>query len=301
MMRYARAMWPNSSLLSKKGPRSDLTLQPFGGTLATLSSMLAFAERSGWVAQNPMTRFDKRGSCRKPNPEPVSSPYDEYRRLLAASGPLLRPLIEMAVATGMRLEELLSLKWDQVDLDARGSLGGHQIQAAKGGPTISPCCGHSCSSREKRPGQAICVHEPNYRQPVQNHQEGPSGLPVSVRGVQDIRFHDLRHTFASWAVQAGADLYRLSRILGHASLQMTSRYAHLATEHLHQVVETLATPTATELPDSAVGSSRVTLEAARSKTPRNTAVLSGSHLAHTGHYRTHLRNSVLYPTELRGL
>ncbi len=69
-------------------------------------------------------------------------------------------------------------------------------------------------------------------------------------GIEDFRFHDLRHTFASWAVQNGADLYRVSRILGHSTLQMTTRYAHLATEHLHEAVRGVATFMATTSPDS---------------------------------------------------
>ena len=50
----------------------------------------------------------------------------------------------------------------------------------------------------------------------------------------------------------GADLYRLSRILGHTTLQMTARYAHLATEHLHEVIKNMATPMATEHSDLAM-------------------------------------------------
>ncbi len=56
-------------------------------------------------------------------------------------------------------------------------------------------------------------------------------------GIDDFRWHDLRHTFASWFVQEGGDLYRLSRILGHATLQMTARYGHLRTDDLHDELE----------------------------------------------------------------
>ena len=59
-------------------------------------------------------------------------------------------------------------------------------------------------------------------------------------GLVDFRYHDLRHTFASWFVQEGGDLYRLSRILGHATLQMTARYGHLRTEDLHEELERVA-------------------------------------------------------------
>ena len=196
-----------------------------------------------------MARFDKRG-LPEAQPRTRFLSHDEYRRLLAASGPLLRPLIEMAVATGMRLEELLSLKWDQVDL---GRKEVRLVVTKSKQPRVVPLSPRAV---------AILVAAGRNAQDKQYVFTNPTTgsrfktikrafrTACKRAGVQDIRFHDLRHTFASWAVQSGADLYRLSRILGHASLQMTSRYAHLATEHLHQVVETLATPTATEPSDS---------------------------------------------------
>jgi integrase/recombinase XerD len=59
-------------------------------------------------------------------------------------------------------------------------------------------------------------------------------------GLSDVRWHDLRHTFASWFVQAGGDLYHLSRILGHAGVQMTTRYGHLRTDDLHAELRRVA-------------------------------------------------------------
>lgn len=59
-------------------------------------------------------------------------------------------------------------------------------------------------------------------------------------GIENFRFHDLRHTFASWFVQQGGDLYRLSRILGHTTLQMTARYGHLRTDDLHDEIQRVA-------------------------------------------------------------
>src|SRR5690606_7024115 len=59
-------------------------------------------------------------------------------------------------------------------------------------------------------------------------------------GIRDFRWHDLRHTFASWWVQGGGDLYRLSRVLGHSTLQMSARYGHLRTDDLHDELRTLA-------------------------------------------------------------
>ena len=60
-------------------------------------------------------------------------------------------------------------------------------------------------------------------------------------GLKDFRFHDLRHTFASWAVQRGATLPELKDLLGHSSLAMMMRYAHLSPEHLRSAVARLDT------------------------------------------------------------
>ena len=57
--------------------------------------------------------------------------------------------------------------------------------------------------------------------------------------IENLRFHDLRHTFASWAVQQGATLLEVKDLLGHHSLAMVMRYAHLAPEHLRSAVSRL--------------------------------------------------------------
>lgn len=59
----------------------------------------------------------------------------------------------------------------------------------------------------------------------------------AVTGMTHIRFHDLRHTYASWLVQAGAPLRTVQELLGHTTLAMTQRYSHLADEHLREAVE----------------------------------------------------------------
>src|SRR5277367_266178 len=55
---------------------------------------------------------------------------------------------------------------------------------------------------------------------------------LSRAGIQSFRFHDLRHTFASWYMMNGGDLYELAKILGHSNIKMTERYAKLARQHI---------------------------------------------------------------------
>ena len=58
------------------------------------------------------------------------------------------------------------------------------------------------------------------------------GTILELAGIEDFRFHDLRHTFASWYMMNGGDLYELAKILGHANIKMTERYAKLAKSHI---------------------------------------------------------------------
>jgi site-specific recombinase XerD len=64
-------------------------------------------------------------------------------------------------------------------------------------------------------------------------------IAVTAAALHDVRMHDLRHTFASRLVQRGVPLLTVSELLGHASLKMTMRYAHLATETLRHAVAKL--------------------------------------------------------------
>jgi integrase len=62
---------------------------------------------------------------------------------------------------------------------------------------------------------------------------------VNKAGLEDLHFHDLRHTFATRLVQAGEDLYKVQRLLGHKSIKMTERYAHHSPESLKSAAAAL--------------------------------------------------------------
>ena len=229
----------------KKGGLKTPTIRRY---LATMSSAFSFAERSGWIIQNPILHLDKK-AIPEAQPRTRFLSRDEYRRLLGASSSHLRPLIEMAVETGMRLEELLSLKWEQVDLDRREV---RLVLTKSMRPRTVPLSDKAVAvlvagTRDHRASPYVFINSAT----GERYRTIQRAFRTVCRraGLEDLRFHDLRHTFASWAVQSGVDLYPLSRILGHSTLQMTTRYAHLSTSHLHQVIKTMATSTATEASD----------------------------------------------------
>ena len=215
--------------------------------LATLSSLFAFAERSGWLLQNPVAAFDKR-SLPEAQPRMRFLSQDEYRRLLASSDPHIRPLIEMAVETGMRLEELLGLRWDQVHIERREV---RLLVTKSNRPRVVPLSDRAVAifaAVARITASPYVFTNPQTGRRYRNLRHS-FRKACSRAGISDFRWHDLRHTFASWHVQSGTDLYRLSRILGHSTVQMSARYAHLATEHLHQAVRDMATSMATAASD----------------------------------------------------
>ena len=211
--------------------------------LASLSSIFAFAERSGWLSQNPVAQFDKR-SLPEAQPRTRFISQAEYRRLLSASPSHLKPILEMAVQTGMRLEELLGLRWEQVNLERREV---RLVMTKTNQPRVVPLSDRAVAvfvAISRLSASPYVFTNPITGKRYRNLRHS-FGQACSRAGITDFRWHDLRHTFASWHVQSGIDLYPLSRILGHSTLQMTTRYAHLATENLHQAVRNMATSVAT--------------------------------------------------------
>jgi len=162
--------------------------------------------------------------------------------------PHLRPVIEIVIQTGMRFEELLSLTWSQVSLDRREvSL----TRTKSGTPRVISLSDGAAATFVATPRHVTSPHvfrEPNTGRRYKSLKNAFRSTCARA-GVRDFRYHDLRHTFASWVVQGGMDLYRLGRILGHTTTQMTAGYAHLATVDLHDPVRKVATDLATGAED----------------------------------------------------
>ena len=145
----------------------------------------------------------------------------------------LRPLVILALHTGCRRGELFELQWRDVDLvGARITV---RAEAAKSGRArVVPMNADAVGAVRawKKPG----VESAHYVFPADDGgrlQDIKTGFLKVVRnvGLNDFRFHDLRHSFASNLVAAGVDLNTVRELLGHADLKMTIRYAHLAPEH----------------------------------------------------------------------
>jgi integrase len=161
----------------------------------------------------------------------------ELRAVLEASPEWLRPVIALAACTGMRRSELLGLRWLDVDLVHNRVM---LAQTKNGEGRIV----YLNKTAEAAIGSVRVV--PSIRSTDLLFQ-GVTGEQVSmafartckVVGISDFRFHDLRHTAASWLRMQGADIHTVAQLLGHKDLRMAARYQHLSPAFLGEAVARL--------------------------------------------------------------
>jgi integrase len=207
--------------------------------LAFLGSIFTAAIRWGWADTSPVTNFNKK-ALKESSPRTRFLAREEFARLLGAASDDLKPILMLAVETGLRKEELLGLTFPSIDLRRREL---HLTVTKTGRPRRVPLSPKALETirellERSRPRTSYLFCKPDGSR-IGNPKKAFIGA-CRRAGIDDFRFHDLRHTYASWWVQDGGDLYRLSRILGHATLQMSSRYAHLRTDDLHDELERVA-------------------------------------------------------------
>lgn len=205
--------------------------------LACLSSMMTAAVAWDWIDHNPVKDYSKK-QIRESRPRVRFLDPQEYDALLYFAASHLAPLIRLAVDTGLRFEEQFGLTWQQVDL-TRGEI--RLPETKSGEPRVVPLSPWARAQLRAQPRHLTCPY-------VFWHGDGrryttiKTALKTALRHskIENFRWHDLRHTFAAWAVQgrhpwqaAPMPLNRLQRWLGHATPAMTNRYAHLTTDDLH--------------------------------------------------------------------
>ncbi len=207
--------------------------------MAVLAHLLSVAAREWeWLEINAAHKLRK---LKEPRGRDRFLSEDDCARLLVAckssSNPNLHDVVVLAISTGMRRNEILSLRFDQVDL-TRGMI--YLYDTKNGERRGVPLAGTALELMGQR--AQLKVDECGLV------FAGKTGItPFDIRkpwygalhatGLQDVRFHDLRHTAASFLAKQGASLAEIGAILGHKSATMTKRYTHFAETHLRGVVE----------------------------------------------------------------
>jgi integrase len=146
----------------------------------------------------------------------------------------------MALATGLRAANITGMRWEQVDLERRMAWV-HPDQAKARRAIPVPLNSEAIAVLQKQLGKHRDRVFTFRGQPIVATTTKAWYSAAKRAGVAPLRFHDLRHTFASWHVQQGTPLSVLQELGGWQSSAMVSRYAHLGAEHLAPWNDRLAT------------------------------------------------------------
>lgn len=223
--------------------RSPATVNRY---MAALSIAFTTAVKEwGWLEDSPMRKVTKpkesRGRVRF-----LSD--DERIRLLKfckeSSNPYLYAVVVLALSTGMRQGEIMGLTWDVVDLNQGRAI----LHETKNGERRAVAItGHALEllkelSKVRRiDSNLIFPSKENAPQKPQKPMDlrAPWETAVKKAELQDFKFHDLRHSAASYLAMNGASLAEIAEVLGHKTLQMVKRYAHLSEGHTARVVASM--------------------------------------------------------------
>jgi integrase len=210
--------------------------------MAALSHALSVAANEwGWLEDSPMRKVRKpkesRGRVR------FLSDTERKALLIASknsSNKMLYTIVVLALSTGMRQGEIMNLRWRDLDLE-KGTITLHETK--NGERRKVPLTGHALE----------CIRKIDEVKHVESallfgsHINRKANRPLTFRKpwlraleeaqIEDFRFNDLRHSTASYLAMNGATLAEIAEVLGHKTLQMVKRYAHLSDAHTSKVVE----------------------------------------------------------------
>ena len=205
--------------------------------LALMKVMYSKAIDWRYCPENPVRRL-KLFAENDNQIERILGPGEE-KRLFEASAEHLRPILKVAIYTGMRRGEILGLKWDQVDF-LRSQI---RVERTKSGRTrfipINSELMDTLKELKKRKGGGEYLF-PN-PESGRSLQDVKTAFKAACRraGIKRLRFHDLRHTFGTRLVEAGIDLITVKALMGHSTVTVTERYTHSSQVSKRDAVEAL--------------------------------------------------------------
>ncbi len=219
-----------------------LSPKTINNCLIVLRRMLRVARKRGLIAQVPEFEMLK-----APPPDFDFLDFEEADRLVAAAEGQLRTMILVALRTGMRHGELLALRWQDVDLVAgritvrrnvvRGIVGTPKSGKPREIPLGEDVLGALKAHRHLRGPLVFC--DAGGDMLTDSEQKHPLAHACRRAGLRSVGWHTLRHSFASHLAMRGVALKVIQELLGHASILMTMRYAHLAPQISRDAVRLL--------------------------------------------------------------
>jgi len=217
----------------------DVTKSTVNRYLAVLRKMLNVAKEWEYLPESRIIKF-KLYSETDNLKERILRPEEE-KNLFEAINPstkYLKLILRVALHTGMRRGEILNLKWSQIDLDKKVI----RVERTKSGkirfiPINELLMREFLLQKQTKSSKFVFTNAATGKQFVDIKR---AFLGACKRaGIENLRFHDLRHTFASRLVENGVDIITVKTLLGHSSVRITERYLHTQGEQKKKAVETL--------------------------------------------------------------
>jgi len=203
--------------------------------LACLKSIFNKAIQWKKATENPVRQVQM---LRENNERRRYLQEEEFKKLIDACPTCIKPIVILALNTGMRKGEILNLKWVDIDLQQRIAY----LLDTKNGErrevflnevavdTLRKLTHHATSE------YVFCKAGGLKYNDIRGYFE----TALKKCGILDFKFHDLRHSFASHLVMSGVDLKTVQELLGHKTMEMTLRYSHLSPDHKKRAVEVLS-------------------------------------------------------------
>lgn len=161
---------------------------------------------------------------------------EEAERLITACPPHLAAMVAFSLETGLRKRNVLDLEWSQVDL-LRKMAWIHADQAKSRKAIAVPLTDIAIRVIQAQVGKHLTKIFTYRGKPVADSNNSAFDTAKEKACIKNFRWHDLRHTWASWHMQAGTPLHVLKELGGWADIKMVMIYAHLSVEHLTSYVD----------------------------------------------------------------
>jgi len=224
-----------------KAERStQVTNSTLNRDLATIKRLFSLAEEWGMVEVNRILKVKKL----QENPARTRNlTEEEVSRLITSCGPgWLKLAVTLAVDTGMRKTPIFTLRRQEIDFDKniieKESKGGKTIRVPMTDRVRTALQNYIREQKVIPQGGYIFPSRDNPSRPVRIDSDTSFKRACRVAGIKDLRFHDLRHTFATLFYQRTKDWKALQDILGHSDISITMKvYTHLKEDHLQEAME----------------------------------------------------------------
>jgi integrase len=186
--------------------------------------------------------FRKAKQLRMIKTRPVHFTPEEFKTLLAkVAEPWYRDILLFAISTMMRLGEIVNLKWSSIDMESRiiriENTEGFHVKTYQ--PRVIPIgeCAFQILSLRPRSSEFVFTF-PNGRRLQRGYTSHKLKKYVRACNLrEELHFHSLRHSGATWLVQNNIPIYNLQKILGHSRIEMTQVYSHLEADNLRSSME----------------------------------------------------------------